>query len=171
MLMTTHSRTSARALLVLVGALAVTGCSSGPSMVTLSFQAQSVAREAIDIGAEGSSHGDLIAGHGDLLDDGGQIIGQFDVVTTVNRILDGADGRFVEAEYSFGAEGADSFLITGAEQFATDGGLPDVERPASYAVIGGTGIYKGANGQCDVFRNEDPNAFTTTVNCSFAVLD
>lgn len=169
--MTTRFRIGTLALLTLTGALVVTGCSSGTSMVTLSFQAKSIAREVIDTGAEGSSHGDLVAGHGELLDADGQVIGEFDVVTTVNRILDGADGRFVEAEYSFGAEGADSFLITGAEQFATDGGLPDVERPASYAVIGGTGIYKGANGQCDVFRNEDPNAFTTTVNCSFAVLD
>lgn len=169
--MTSTSRTTTLALLSLAGALVVTGCSSGTSMVTLSFQAKSIVREVIDTGAEGSSHGDMVAGHGELLDAEGQIIGEFDVVTTVNRTLDSADGRFVKAEYSFGAEGADSFLITGAEQFATDGGLPAVERPATYAVIGGTGIYKGANGQCDVFRNEDPNAFTTTVNCSFAVLD
>ena len=169
--MTAISRTITLTLLSLAGTLVVTGCSSGTSMVTLSFQTKSVTREVIDTGPKGSSHGDLVAGHGELLDTDGEIIGQFDVVTTVNRILDGADGRFVEAEYSFGVEGADSFLITGAEQFATDGGLPVVKRPATYAVIGGTGIYKGANGQCDVFRNEDPKAFTSTVTCSFAVLE
>ena len=135
-----------------------------------SAHAKSVEREVLDTGTQGSSGGDLVAGFGDLLDSDGQVIGHFDVVTTVNRIMEGADGRFVQAEYSFGPEGADSFIIIGAEQFATDGGLPPVERPATYAVTGGTGIYKGANGQCDVFRNDDPKAFTTTVNCSFSVL-
>ncbi|MFZ4497169.1 MAG: hypothetical protein ACOYN7_06935 [Candidatus Nanopelagicales bacterium] len=169
--MTRNLRTGTLTLLTITGALAITGCSSGSPMVSLSFQAKSIEREVLDTGAQGSSHGDLVAGFGDLLDSDGQVIGHFDVVTTVNRIMEGADGRFVQAEYSFGAEGADSFLISGAEQFATDGGLPPVKRPATYAVTGGTGIYKGANGQCDVFRNDDPKAFTTTVNCSFSVLE
>ena len=163
-------RTGSLAVLSITGALVITGCTSGAPMVSLSFQAKSVEREVLDTGTQGSSGGDLVAGFGDLLDSDGQVIGHFDVVTTVNRIMEGADGRFVQAEYSFGPEGADSFIIIGAEQFATDGGLPPVERPATYAVTGGTGIYKGANGQCDVFRNDDPKAFTTTVNCSFSVL-
>jgi hypothetical protein len=169
--MSNAARTVTLALLALTSTLGIAGCSSGPQMVTLSFQARSVEREAIDLGAEGSSPGDLIAAYGDLLDADGQVIGQFDVYTVVSRVLDSADGRFVQAEYSFGDDGTDSFLIAGADQFSSDGGLPAVKRPAIYAVTGGPGIYKGAHGQCDVFRNEDPKAFTTTVNCSFAVLD
>lgn len=168
--MSTKSRISTLTLLSITGALLLTGCGSGESMVTLSFQAKSVERELLDTGIKGSSHGDLVAGYGDLLDSDGQLIGHFDVLTTVDRVTEVADDRFVQAEYSFGNEGIDSILISGAEQFPKDGAPPTMKRPAVYAVTGGTGIYKGAHGQCDVFRNEDPKAFTTTVNCSFAVL-
>lgn len=72
--MTAISRTITLVLLSLAGTLVVTGCSSGTSMVTLSFQTKSVTREVIDTGPKGSSHGDLVAGHGELLDADGEVI-------------------------------------------------------------------------------------------------
>ena len=105
-------RTGSLAVLSITGALVITGCTSGAPMVSLSFQAKSVEREVLDTGTQGSSGGDLVAGFGDLLDSDGQVIGHFDVVTTVNRIMQGADGRFVQAEYSFVPDGDDSFIIT-----------------------------------------------------------
>ena len=153
----------------LLAPVTLVACSSGPHEITLNFQAKSVDRGTLDLGDKGSSRGDLVAGNGDLLGEEGQVIGHFDVVSIVDRLMTDSDGRFLQAEYAFGPEGADSFVILGAEQFAVNGGLPIVNRPASYAVVGGTGAYRGANGQCEVFRNDDPKKFTTSVSCTLTV--
>lgn len=147
--------------------LALAACSSGASndTVEISFQSKFNERAVMDASETGSSLGDYIPGSGDLLDADGAVIGQFDVHSFVTRTLDDAEGRLVTAEYSFGEEGADSFIIMGAEHFLVDGGLPDPNRLLSYAVVGGTGIYNGANGQCNVQRTDE--IFTT--DCVFTV--
>ena len=58
----------------------------------------------------------------------------------------------------------DSILISGAEVFTKELGLPFLNRPLYYAVVGGTGKYTGANGECLVHRTGE-NDFTTT--CTF----
>ena len=160
-------------VLTVMGLLApvtLVACGSGPQEITLNFQARSVERGTVDLGTQGSSRGDRVAGNGDLLNDQGEVIGHFDVVSVVDRVTTDSDGRFLQAEYSFGPQGADSFVILGAEKFALNGGLPVIDRPANYAVVGGTGVYRGANGQCDVHRNNDPKKFTTSVSCTFTVM-
>jgi len=163
------SRVCVLAVALILAPLGLAACSTGPKEVTLNFQARSVDRSTVDLGTQGSSHGDLVAGNGDLLNDQGEVIGHFDVVSIVDRVTTDSDDRFLQAEYSFGPQGADSFVILGAEKFALNGGLPVVDRPANYAVVGGTGVYRGANGQCDVHRNNDPKKFTTSVSCTFTV--
>jgi hypothetical protein len=127
-------------------------------MTEVSFQSSFVGREVIDVGEEGSSIGDYVAGHGDLLDANGNIIGQFDVHTLVTRFDGVTEWRHVSAEYSFG-DGRDSFVITGNESFEV-GGTAAEGRPLNYAVTGGTGAYTGATGECIV--NREGESFVVT---------
>lgn len=151
--------------LALVSPVLMAGCSAGPETVTISFQSQFNDRAVMEMADEGAVLGNYIPGNGDVIGESGEVIGQFDVNSVVTRDMEGAEGRLVTAEYSFGDGGADSFIITGSEHFAEDGGLPVEGRQLSYAVIGGTGKYKGANGECGVQRSGE--VFTT--NCSFTV--
>ena len=154
--------------LALAAPIALVGCSSGGSsseLTSMSFQSRFNDRQLVDTGEQGSSIGDAVNGHGDLLDESGQVIGQFDVSTQTTRTMEGAEVRMVTAEYEFG-DGTDSFIIQGAEHFETAGGLPALDRPLHYAVVGGTGTYMGANGECLVHRRQP----AYTVECTFALL-
>ncbi|HAN71757.1 MAG TPA: hypothetical protein DCQ36_09255 [Actinobacteria bacterium] len=104
----------------------------------------------MDMGDEGSGIGDYVSGHGDLIDASGAMIGRFDVNTVITRFDGVTEGRQVSAEYSFG-DGRDSFLISGNESFQV-GGVAAEDRPLTYAVVGGTGAYMGATGECVVSR-------------------
>ncbi len=130
-------------------------------MTEVSFQASFVDREVMDMGEEGSGIGDYVAGHGDLLDASGQVIGHFDVNTVITRFDGVAEGRQVSAEYSFG-NGRDSFLIAGNESFQL-GGVAAEDRPLTYAVVGGTGAYMGATGECVVMRQGETYDVTCKV--------
>jgi hypothetical protein len=162
-----NTTTLASIALVLAAPITLVGCSGGASteMISISFQSNFNDRQVMDMGGEGSTLGDYVNGNGDLLDESGQVIGQFDVSSQNTRSTESAEGRIVTAEYQFG-DGADSFIIQGAEQFETDGGLPALDRPLTYAVVGGTGKYFGANGECLVHRRQD--AYTT--ECTFLVI-
>ncbi len=159
--------TIALAALAMTAPFALAACSSGNGLetVNISFHSKFNDRTVMKMGGSDSAMGNYIPGNGDMLDEGGNVMGQFDVNSVVTRTMADAEGRLVTAEYSFGTDGADSFIIMGAEQFAKDGGLPVENRQLNYAVVGGTGKYKGANGECDVHRDGD--MFTT--ECSFTV--
>lgn len=160
-------RRLALSLLLAGAACSLVACSSSEpasDTVSLSFQARFSDREVTDLGEEGSSIGDYVDGNGVLLDSAGAVIGNFDVSSWTTGSSTGTETRMLMAEYEFGT-GADSFMIQGAEPFLIDGGLPAVDRPSTYAVIGGTGTYMGADGECLVHRRED--AFE--VDCTFIV--
>ena len=159
--------TIALAALAMIAPLALAACGSGDGRetVTISFNSKFNERTVMVMNEEGSVLGNYIPGNGDMMDESGNVMGQFDVNSVVTRTMDDAEGRLVTAEYSFGTDGADSFIIMGAEHFAAEGGLPVEGRQLNYAVVGGTGKYKGANGECDVHREGE--VFTT--ECSFTV--
>lgn len=134
--------------------------------VTLTFKAQYIDREPLDLGSPGSSLGDTVPGNGSLLDLQGNVIGSFEVSATVTHKKADSEVRWVHAEYAFG-DGTDSINIEGAEEFLTPTGSPALNRPLHYAVSGGTGRYAGARGECLVKRIAD-NDFITT--CKFRTI-
>ena len=154
-------------VLALAAPIALVGCSGGASteMISISFQSNFNDRQVMDMGGEGSTLGDYVNGNGDLLDESGQVVGQFDTTSHTTGVTETSETRMVIAEYQFG-DGADSFLIQGAEQFEKDTGLPALDRPLTYAVVGGTGKYFGANGECLVHRRQDAYA----IECTFLVI-
>ena len=168
LLLTVMKRTSLASIaLALAAPIALVGCSESSSteMISLTLQSNFDDRQVMDTGEDGSTLGDYVNGNGDLLDESGQVIGQFDMTSHTTGVTETSETRMVIAEYQFG-DGADSFLIQGAEQFETDGGLQASDRPLAYAVIGGTGKYMGANGECLVHRREA--AFS--IECTFLVV-
>jgi hypothetical protein len=154
-------------VLALAAPIALVGCSDSSSteMISLTLQSNFDDRQIMDTGEDGSTLGDYVNGNGDLLDESGQVIGQFDTTSHTTGVTETTETRMVIAEYQFG-DGADSFLIQGAEQFQTDDGLPVLDRPLTYAVIGGTGKYFGANGECLVHRRQD----AYTIECTFLAI-
>ena len=124
----------------LVGAVVVSACSTGSDSITLSFQSKIQQTNTVDLGSPGSSVGDFI-----------------------NNVSDDVEARFVQAEYAFGEERTDSIVILGDELFQT-AELQNVKPKVSYAIVGGTGAYNGASGQCEVAVGED-DIFTVT--CTF----
>ena len=124
----------------LVGAVVVSACSTGSDSITISFQSKIQQSNTVDLGSPGSSVGDFI-----------------------NNVSDDVEARFVQAEYAFGEERTDSIVILGDELFQT-AELQNVKPKVSYAIVGGTGAYNGASGQCEVAVGED-DIFTVT--CTF----
>lgn len=118
----------------------------------------------LDLSGESTRLGDSIPGSGDLMDTDGNIIGIFDIHTVVTRSSTG-EGRLFSAEYSFGDSGVDAIVVIGAEHGLEPGQIPDPERLTTYAVVGGTGQYKGARGECDV----DLVGEFYTITCTFTV--
>ncbi|MFM1917888.1 MAG: hypothetical protein RJB01_1403 [Actinomycetota bacterium] len=146
---------------------ALVGCSAATTE-TLTVQSRYLEREVIEVvGGGGSSLGDMVAGHGELLDESGAIVGSFEAMSTTTRVGSEDDGRFLQAEYAFGDTGADAILLMGVETFTRDGGFPEVGRPLLWAIVGGTGKYQGARGQCDTQRNEQ-DVFINT--CTFSTV-
>lgn len=161
-----------RQLMVAAGlcasALASVGCSASTTE-TLIVQARYLDRELIEaVGGDGSSLGDVVAGHGELLDEQGTVVGTFEAMSTTTRVGSEEDGRFLQAEYAFGETGADSIILIGVERFTRDGGFPEVGRPLLWAVVGGTGEYQGARGQCNTQR-DDQDIFINT--CTFSTIE
>ena len=147
----------------LVGAVVVSACSTGSDSITLSFQSKIQQSNTVDLGSPGSSVGDFISRSGDLVDASGAVIGGFAATAIINNVSDDVEARFVQAEYAFGEERTDSIVIMGDELFQT-AELQNVKPKVSYAIVGGTGAYNGASGQCEVAVGED-DIFTVT--CTF----
>lgn len=167
--MSSGRRRTSRQAMVTAGlcasALAFVGCSS-PTTETLTVQARYLDRELIEgVGGDGSSLGDIVAGHGELLDEEGTVVGTFEAMSTTTRVGSEDDGRFLQVEYAFGETGADAILLMGVETFTPDGGFPEVGRPLLWAVVGGTGKYQGARGQCETQRDDQDVFFNT---CTFS---
>jgi hypothetical protein len=151
----------------LVGAVVVSACSTGSDSITLSFQSKIQQSNATDLGSPGPSVGDFTSRSGDLVDASGAVIGGFASTAFINNVSDDVEARFVQAEYAFGEERTDSIVIMGAELFKT-AALQNVKPKVSYAIVGGTGAYNGASGQCEVAVGEDD---IYTVTCTFKTTD
>ncbi len=151
----------------LLGAATLSACNTGSDSITLSFQSKIQQTNTVDLGSSGSSVGDYIARSGDLVDASGAVIGGFAATAFINQVSDDIEARFVQAEFAFGEERSDSIVIMGDELFQT-GELQNVEPKVSYAIVGGTGAYNGASGQCEVAVGED-DIFSVT--CTFKTTD
>lgn len=151
----------------LVGAFAVSACSSGSDAITLSFQSKIQQSSTVDLGSSGSSVGDFISRSGDLVDASGTVIGGFAATAFINQVSGDIEARFVQAEFAFGEERTDSIVIMGDELFQA-AELQNVKPKVSYAIVGGTGAYVGARGQCEVAVGDD-GVFTVT--CTFKTMD
>lgn len=149
--------------LVIAAPLLLAACGSDGNSVELTFSSAFEDREAETTGSTGSDVASTTAGHGALLDEAGKKIGTFNVTSIVTRKDAKSESRLINAEYAFGADRTDSILISGSEEFATPTGLAFLNDQLHYAVIGGTGAYAGAVGECLVQRR-GKNAFTVTCN-------
>lgn len=141
---------------LITGAVAVAACVSlsacgfSDAPVELAFVASFTERTLIDGGVEGDSPGDYIPGSGDLLNEKGEVIGEFNVVSFATAISEAGQGRVMLSEYAFDG-GVDSIVIAGAGR-SPAGEEPLRDRTYTYPVVGGTGSYAGARGECNVTR-------------------
>lgn len=149
---------------IIAAGLAVSACGSSEEVVDLSFSASFTERTVIDGGVSGPSHGDNIPGSGDLRNSDGEVIGEFNTVSFVTGTTDELQGRVLLAEYAFDG-GLDSLVIAGAGVWPPGDELLK-DRTYTYPVIGGTGNYAGARGECSVTRKDS----VYNVNCRFSVL-
>ena len=110
----------------------------------------------VDLGQEGSSHGDLLAFDSDFSNDKG-IKGKLSgYIMTVNipEKLEAFQDRIVHLVFDFGD--SNSIVIGGKSIYPNSLGTEFVkQKPQLRAVVGGTGIYMGARGQLTTVRNED----------------
>lgn len=136
------------------------------NLVELVFTTHVNEREVIDLGKPGDSLGDRVIGNGDILDLDGKKIGVVEYQSVVSHLKKGTLFRWLHAEYAMG-DGTDSIIIEGAEEFESSSGLQVLNRPQTYAVTGGTGLYFGANGQCSSVR---PDGLNFAIQCVFSVL-
>lgn len=148
----------------IVIALTISGCSNTTTMKELTFTATFTERTVIDGGAEGDSPGDYIPGNGDLFNSEGTVIGQFHVITFATGTTAAGQGRVMVTEYDF-VGGVDSLVMAGAGR-SPAGDQPLEDRTYTYPIVGGTGNYAGARGECSITR--DGEAYD--VNCRFDVL-
>ena len=138
----------------------------GAEATTLTFGAKFTQRNPIDMDPKGPSLGDYVPGSGDLYDKNRQVIGTFNVISTVTNLnaTNSSVTRWVNAKYAFGS-GYDSINIDGAETFETATGLPAQNHTLHYSVTGGTGKYDGARGSCVVARVNETDFVTV---CKFS---
>ena len=131
----------------------------------LTFTAEITEHKVTDLDSQGPTAGDGVHAHGVLRDLSGKEIGRFDTTHTLTEPGEAGEMRMVLAEYAFG-DGRDSLLIAGAELFQKSYGVVAEQRDLLYGVLGGTGTFAGARGECHVKRSSNGQY---TVNCPLFV--
>lgn len=129
----------------LVALLALSACSTSNGSTHLMLKSRNSDRADLHLGPKSPSIGDEIAADGEFVGPDGSVIGQFELTSFVTREAAGREQRMLMGEFNFG-DGTDAIMIMGANEYPSGGGLPD--KPLTFAVIGGTGKYSGARGQC-----------------------
>ena len=122
-----------------------------PIKYEIAFVARFDNRIVVDSGALGPSVDDVIAGSGSLWDKKGVQIGRFDANTRVSERLSDGDKRLLFVNYSFG-DGQDSIVILGVGTYTGTLGLMNQQVTNTFAIVGGTGKFLAAGGQCQIKR-------------------
>ena len=110
----------------------------------------------LDLGIEGSSHGDLMAFDSDFTNDKGMMGILSGYITTVDipNEAETFEDRMVHMVFDFGE--ANTIVVGGKSVYPKTLGAEFTKQiPQIRAVIGGTGAYMGARGQLTTTRNED----------------
>lgn len=106
----------------------------------------------IDLGAAGSSHGDLMAFEAPFTGDNG-LAGVITGITFTIDVPDVKDlffDRFGNIVLNFG--GGDSLVVGGSAVYAVGAGEMAADTPQVRAITGGTGRFIGARGQVTTIR-------------------
>lgn len=109
----------------------------------------------IDLGAAGTSHGDILAFEAGLTGENGTKATLMGILTTID-IAEGEDAfedRSGQIYVDFGS--GNSLVIAGKSVYQNNGQLMVPGAPQLRAVVGGTGDYIGARGQVTTTRNDD----------------
>lgn len=124
---------------------------SAPIRYQISFVARFDDRIVVDTGASGPSVDDTVAGNGTLWDKESVNVGRFDANTRVSERLKDGDRRLLWVTYTFG-DGQDSIVILGTGLYTGKLGLLDQQVTNKFSIVGGTGKFLAAGGQCEITR-------------------
>ncbi len=122
-----------------------------PIKYEIAFVARFDNRIIVDLGEPGPSVDDVIAGSGTLWDKRGTQIGRFDANTRISERLNDGDKRLLFVNYSFG-DGQDSIVILGVGSYSGTLGLMNQQVTNTFSIVGGTGKFLAAGGQCQITR-------------------
>ncbi|WP_395685173.1 hypothetical protein [Aestuariivirga sp.] len=124
-----------------------------PVKYGLAFVARFYNRVVLDEGLQGPSEDDAIVGSGSLWDKKSVKIGRFDANTRVSEESEDGDRRLLWVTYSFG-DGQDSIVILGTGIYGSKLGLLNQQVTNRFSIVGGTGKFLAAGGQCEIRRLE-----------------
>ena len=127
-----------------------------PIKYEIAFVSRFDNRIVVDSGTPGPSVDDVIAGSGTLWDKKGVQIGRFDANTRVSERLNAGDKRLLFVNYSFG-DGQDSIVILGVGTYTGTLGLMNQQITNTFSIVGGTGKFLAAGGQCQITRIDHIN--------------
>ncbi|MEO1190251.1 MAG: hypothetical protein AAFY02_00715 [Pseudomonadota bacterium] len=142
---------------VLLVALSLSGrWAFAQEATSFTVQQEVPALAAVDLGASGRSHADMLAFEAAIQSDDGRSGTLFGVLTTVDLPVEAGDlheDRLGHLVFDLGAGG--SLVVLGASVYAEAASEMEQSRPQVRAVVGGTGDYIGARGQVTTTRNTD----------------
>ncbi|OAN70555.1 hypothetical protein A8B83_13890 [Rhodobacteraceae bacterium EhC02] len=140
-----------------VAALALVGLVAVPASAdqTFSILQELPAITHVDIGAQGSSHGDIMAFEADFTADDGTSGEMHGVIITVSIPVGENDvflDRIAQIVVNFGS--TDTLVIAGTAAYPAEQAEMAPDSPHVRAVIGGTGRFIGARGQMVTTRRD-----------------
>ncbi|MEX0349481.1 MAG: hypothetical protein AB3N15_08640 [Paracoccaceae bacterium] len=119
--------------------------------------------EDLKITSGGDSVGDVAVGHVTVFDEGGQVIGMQDVTTLIAPGASEGETQLI----------VNAYLTLAANQLVYSGSYPAPDQPdtvphfeTQLAVVGGTGVFKGAIGQVKFLKKDGKRAAEFDVTCS-----
>ena len=156
---------------------------------TFTVYTRNLGRQWIDNAPAGASPGDNVIAYGNVFDSlapSAPVVGVFDLVATVTSVAASTERRFVNIEVSFypgdipfkaptiaQATGnktvnfanvanapSNDLNLSGVVQYPAGGGV--VAEPIVLAVVGGTGAFIGAKGQCTIAFDAATSVFSYT---------
>jgi hypothetical protein len=122
-----------------------------PIKYEIAFVSRFDNRIVVDSGEVGPSVDDVIGGSGTLWDREGVKIGRFDANTRLSERLNDGDRRLLFVTYSFG-DNQNSIVILGLGTYTGNLGLLNQQVTNTFSIVGGTGKFLAAGGQCQIMR-------------------
>ncbi len=147
----------AAALAVLVGSLALTGCSSQDEATTVTVTHGAVPTPTlVDNGIPGNSVGDTRLFSFDATDEEGEVVRTDWVMTTtaLDVAPDGFESRVTTGVFAFG-DVSNQLILEGAAFYPAEGATLEPSASTIRSIIGGSGTYAGATGWVESTRLAD----------------